>query len=128
MTTRPSRWWRRRREGLRDDGPVVVLATAMTAKDAAAIRRLLDPDVTMIIDSGPLELGGELRGRDAAAVELLSYPSDLAVVSINGAPGIVGRREGRVAATISASVRHGRIMTLWSVRNPEKLRGWDDRS
>ncbi|WP_223627164.1 hypothetical protein [Microbacterium sp. EST19A] len=128
MTAHPSRWWRRRREGAHDAAPLVALAEAMTERDAAAIRRLLDPDVTMTIDSGPLELGGELRGHDAAAVELLTYPSDLAVVSINGAPGIVGRRDDRVVATISASVRHGRIVTLWSVRNPEKLRGWDDRS
>ena len=106
---------------------MVALAAAMTAKDAVGIRLLLDPDVSMTIDGGPLELGGELRGRDVAAVELLSYPPDLAVLSINAAPGIVARRDGRVIATISASVRDGRIVTLWSMRNPEKLRGWDER-
>lgn len=107
---------------------MVALAAAMTAKDAAGIRRMLDPDVSMIIDGGPLELGGELRGRDAAAVELLSYPPDLAVVSINAASGIVARRDGRVVATISGCVRHGLIVTLWSMRNPEKLRSWDEPS
>ncbi|WP_133192778.1 MULTISPECIES: siderophore-interacting protein [unclassified Microbacterium] len=125
MTTRPSRWWRRRRESVQDAELVAALATAMIVKDAAGIRRLLDAEVTMVVDGGPLDLGGELIGRDVAAVELLSYPPDLAVVGINGAPGIVARRDGEVVATVSAVARRGLIVTLWSVRNPDKLRHWD---
>lgn len=125
MTPCPSRWWRRRRDSVQARELVAALATAMAAKDAAGIRRLLDADPTMIVDGGPFELGGELIGRDAVTAELLSYPIDLSVVGINGAPGIVARSDGHVVATVGFLARRRLIVTLWSVRNPDKLRRWD---
>lgn len=104
---------------------MAALAAAITSGDAAGVRRLLDHDVTMIVDGGPLELGGEVIGRDATAAELLSSPSDLSTVGINGAPGLVARRDGRVVGTLSAVTRRGLITTIWSVRDSEKLRHWN---
>ncbi|MDQ0726540.1 hypothetical protein [Microbacterium sp. W4I20] len=117
------RWWGRGEEA-EHAALMGALAAAMTSKDAVGIRRLLAADTTMVIDGGPLQLGGELIGRDVTAVELLSYPSDLAIAGINGAPGIVARLDGQVIATVSAAARDGVLVTLWSVRNPDKLRHW----
>lgn len=46
--------------------------------------------------------------------------------SVNGAPGLVGRREGRVVTVVVLSGRAGEITDVWIVANPEKLRHWND--
>lgn len=44
--------------------------------------------------------------------------------SVNGAPGLVARRDGVVMTVASFDVTDGRVTRIWAVRNPEKLRPW----
>lgn len=102
------------------------LAAAIAGQDLTSIHDLLAGDVTMIVDGGLAGTGGAFIGRDAVARELLDGQADISVVGINGAPGLVARRDGKVVATVCARMRAGRVVMLWSVRNPEKLRRWND--
>lgn len=125
MTSRRAPTWLRRREDAAGTALVRLLAAAMAAEDRQRIRALLTSDVGLVADGGPTGVGGELSGPDAVSAELLGYPSELAVLRINGMPGLVARSHGRVTAVVCAQTRRGRIAMLWSVRNPQKLRHWD---
>lgn len=123
--SRTPAWWRRRRRGAADVALAQRLAVAMSGKDSSGIRELLSGEIVMIVDGGPDQASGEVVGRDAVASELLAYPAEIDLADINGAPGLVARREGRVVATVCASARRGLIEVVWSVRNPDKLRRWN---
>lgn len=125
MTPRRAPTWRRRRADAADTALVRMLAAAMTAEDRQRIRALLTSDVGLVADGGPTGVGGELIGPDAVSAELLGYPSELAVLRINGMPGLVARSHGQVTAVVCAQTRRGRIALLWSVRDPQKLRHWN---
>ncbi len=123
MTSRRTpAWWRRRSRDAPDAELMQRLAAAITAGDATSLRDLLATDVTLIVDGGPAGTGGEIAGRDAVAGALLVCSTDVAVVGINGAPGLVARRDGRAVAAVCASARRGLLVSVWSVRDPEKLR------
>lgn len=44
--------------------------------------------------------------------------------SVNGAPGLGGRRDGVVKTVASSDVTDGRVTRIRAVRNPEKLGPW----
>ncbi|MBD3943263.1 RNA polymerase sigma factor SigJ [Microbacterium sp. NEAU-LLC] len=130
------------RRRLRADGPPV----AATADHTDVVRRLrlawesgdigelvgiLDPDVTLVADGGGL-VGAALRpihgaeavARYVAAVSAQAPGLELREQSVNGLPGLVAERAG-VAATVAAfEVAGGRVVRIWAVRNPGKLRLW----
>lgn len=126
MTSRPTpAWWRRRSRDAPDAALMQRLAAAIGDGDATAMRMLLAPASRLVIDGGAVAESGELRGRDAVAIALASAPSEVAIVSMNGAPGLAILQRGQVVATLSVSVHRRLITAAWSVRNPDKLRHWN---
>ncbi|WP_136041947.1 MULTISPECIES: hypothetical protein [unclassified Microbacterium] len=123
-------WLRRRRHGSADLDTIESLAGALCARDEDAIRVLLHPEVTVVIDSGghvhtaPMPV----TGSEAAAAELraLMTPGTfVATASINGVPGLTLVREGRVVAALTAAMRSRVLSNFWIVCNPDKLRHWN---
>ena len=46
--------------------------------------------------------------------------------SVNGQAGLVFRQGRRVVGVLSASIKAGRILDIWLVLNPDKLRHWNN--
>ncbi|MGK2316531.1 sigma-70 family RNA polymerase sigma factor [Gordonia rhizosphera] len=104
-------------------------AHACSDGDLDGLVAVLAPDVAGDFDSGGLIAGapaGELRGAEPVAAQLLRSlggPAlDFVVVPVNGEPGVVVRRSGRVVAVISFMFGPDRITIIHGVGNPEKLR------
>ncbi|MFJ9773011.1 RNA polymerase sigma factor SigJ [Kitasatospora sp. NPDC101157] len=105
---------------------------AWQSKDIAGLVAVLDPAAVMTADGGGL-VGAALRPVEGGAriaeymlaiadrapgLELLERP-------VNGAPGLVARRDGVVLTVASFDIADdGRVARIWVVRNPEKLRPW----
>jgi RNA polymerase sigma factor (sigma-70 family) len=104
---------------------------AWQAKDIHALIGLLDPDATVIADSGglvpaalqPIE-GCEQIAR--AAVDLAGLVPDLMLLErlVNGQPGLVAQQDGVTVTVFAFEIAGDRIKRIWAVRNPEKLRPW----
>ena len=92
--------------------------------------------------------GGPWRQRDRDAGAMLIVPghihharsrhrercaghlgaSDLQLVTINGAPGLLMRHPVSGNGTYSFDIADGRIRAIYVVRNPDKLRGFLERT
>ncbi|MFE6916837.1 RNA polymerase sigma factor SigJ [Streptomyces rubiginosohelvolus] len=104
---------------------------AWESKDIAALVDLLDPAAVMTADGGGL-VGAALRPIEGGAriaqymVAMADKAPGLELLerSVNGAPGLVARRDGVVMTVASFDVTDGRVTRIWAVRNPEKLRPW----
>ncbi|MFJ3750129.1 RNA polymerase sigma factor SigJ [Streptomyces rubiginosohelvolus] len=104
---------------------------AWERKDIAALVDLLDPAAVMTADGGGL-VGASLRPIEGGAriaqymVAIADKAPGLELLerSVNGAPGLVARRDGVVMTVASFDVTDGRVTRIWAVRNPEKLRPW----
>jgi RNA polymerase sigma factor (sigma-70 family) len=104
---------------------------AWEAKDIGALIGILDPDATVIADSGglvsatlrPIE-GAEQIAR--AAIDLAGLVPDLMLLerTVNGQPGLVAQQDGVTVTVFAFEVAGDRIKHIWAVRNPEKLRPW----
>lgn len=105
---------------------------AWEAKDLNALIGLLDPGATAIADGGgravaalhPIE-GGEHIAR--YLVDIIDRtPSDLMLLerTVNGQPGLVAQQDGVIVSVFAFEVAGDRITTIWTVRNPDKLRLW----
>jgi RNA polymerase sigma-70 factor (ECF subfamily) len=105
---------------------------AWEAMDIEALLGILDPDVVAVADGG---------GRVAAALEPIEGPeiiasfmlalarrSDLRMEehTVNGQPGLVIRQDDATLTVFAFDVAGGRITRIWAVRNPDKLRQWND--
>ncbi|MEV5597444.1 RNA polymerase sigma factor SigJ [Streptomyces sp. NPDC052496] len=104
---------------------------AWEVKDIAALVGLLDPAAVLTADGGglagavlhPVE-GGARIAQYMAAVAGKAPGLELLVRSVNGVPGLVARRAGVVLTVAAFDIRDGRVIRIWVVRNPEKLRPW----
>ncbi|MET8608182.1 RNA polymerase sigma factor SigJ [Streptomyces rubiginosohelvolus] len=104
---------------------------AWERKDIAALVDLLDPAAVMTADGGGL-VGAALRPIEGGAriaqymVAIADKAPGLELLerSVNGAPGLVARRDGVVMTVASFDVTDSRVTRIWAVRNPEKLRPW----
>ncbi|MGW9187440.1 RNA polymerase sigma factor SigJ [Streptomyces rubiginosohelvolus] len=104
---------------------------AWQRKDIAALVDLLDPAAVMTADGGglvgaalrPIE-GGERIAQYMVAIADKAPGLELLERTVNGAPGLVARRDGVVMTVASFDVPDGRVTRIWAVRNPEKLRPW----
>lgn len=104
---------------------------AWQAGDVNALVGLLDPDATVVADSGGLVTASlePIRGGDNVArfaVELAARVADLTLVerTVNGEPGLVVRQDGVTVTVMAFDIAGDRIRHIWAVRNPEKLGPW----
>jgi len=103
----------------------------LTSGDVASFAQLLADDAVLYADGGgkrPAALE-PVRGRQpilALFARILAHngffsPGQLERASINGMPGFVVRTEEGVVQTTAFEVADGRIVALYTVRNPDKL-------
>jgi RNA polymerase sigma factor (sigma-70 family) len=91
---------------------------------------VLDPDVVLRVDLGPLLVGGsrEVRGAAAVARQAMTY-SQLGILTqpalINGAAGSVSFRDGRPFSIGGVIVRGGKIVEMDILADPARLRELD---
>lgn len=106
---------------------------AVAQGDVSAISSVLADDVVLYGDNAGKERGAILRpilGRDNVArffakrVARVPDPHalDVQIAEVNGWPAIVARREGSVTFVINIETDAGKIATIRSMLNPEKLR------
>jgi RNA polymerase sigma-70 factor (ECF subfamily) len=116
----------------RQAGLVPEFKQAWEARDIDALIGLLDPDATVIGDSGglvrtitlaPLE-GIEQIARACLAIATIAPDITLEERTVNGQPGLVALHGGVIVTVFAFEIADDRIRHVWAVRNPEKLRAW----
>jgi RNA polymerase sigma factor (sigma-70 family) len=110
----------------------VVEAFLAAARDADFDRlvAVLDPDVVLRADLGPLPAGGsrEVRGAAEVAGQALTYSRlglDMQAALINGAVGLVTMRRGEPFSVGGFTVRAGKIVEMDILADRERLRQLD---
>src|SRR3954449_9524896 len=96
--------------------------------DFEALVEVLDPDVVLRADFGPGAPVRELRGADAVVGQAQFYSRlglDIHVALVNGAIGIVAFRDGEPFSVGGMTVRHGKIVEIDFLADPERLRQLD---
>lgn len=115
---------------------VCALLAGCNAQDEAAVKSTLHAGVTALIDSGGKVAAGRescgepVRGADRVAglvMRLVARVPGISISeqSVNGYTGLVFRREGRAVGVLSANVVGERILDIWIVVDPDKLRHWN---
>ena len=114
-------------------GVVLDLLAGCTSENDSAVRATLHPDITVIIDGGgKVRVSpSPVRGVEQAARLLVRVFAKVPAVtateqSVNGQAGLVFRQGRRVVGVLSASIKAGRILDIWLVLNPDKLRHWNN--
>jgi hypothetical protein len=112
---------------------VAGLLAALERRDDLAEAHLLDPDCSIVVDTGD-STGAELRGRAHVARALddlrVRHPdSAFATVHVNGAPGLALRlHDGTVVGVLVVDAgAHGTIREIWLSAAPGKLAHWNRR-
>jgi RNA polymerase sigma factor (sigma-70 family) len=85
---------------------------------------VLDPDVVLRQDFGPVGGAREIRGAAAVAGRALGYAQiglDIRPALINGVAGAVAFRHGRPFSIGAVTVRNGKIVELDFLADPERL-------
>src|SRR5829696_8606853 len=108
----------------------VVDAFLAAARDGDFDRLLavLDPDVVLRADFGPVDGSRETRGAAAVARQALGYAQlglDIRPALINGVPGAVAFRHGQPFSIGAVTVKNGRIVELDFLADPARLRRLD---
>lgn len=98
--------------------------------DTAALASLLDPEAVYITDGGGEVFAARkpIVGNVRIAETLLRVarrpvPAALVPAEVNGEPGLLVYRDGRLVAVDTAEIAAGRIVAYRRVLNPRKLRG-----
>ncbi|WP_310742160.1 RNA polymerase sigma factor SigJ [Microbispora sp. H13382] len=105
---------------------VDAFARACLGGDMDALLALLDPDVVLRSDGGGLVTAARRPVLGAAKVARLLFgirrsEHILVPVSVNGRPGLLRYRDGRLVAVIGITVAQGRVTAVDMVLNPRKL-------
>jgi RNA polymerase sigma-70 factor, ECF subfamily len=96
--------------------------------DFEGLLALLDPDVVVRSDFGPMGESRIVRGARPAAGQALFYSRlglDMLPALVNGVPGGVAIRDGEPFAIGSLIVRGGKIVAMDFLGDPERLRQID---
>jgi RNA polymerase sigma factor (sigma-70 family) len=89
---------------------------------------VLDPDVVLRQDFGPVGGAREIHGAAAVASQATSYAQiglDIRPALINGVAGAVAFRHGQPFSIGAVTVRNGKIVELDFLADPERLRQLD---
>jgi RNA polymerase sigma-70 factor (ECF subfamily) len=96
--------------------------------DFEALLEVLDPDVVLRADFGPLGRSREVRGSAAVVGQALTY-SRLGLITrpalVNGAVGAVTSLDGEPFAVGAFTVKEGKIVEIDWLADPERLRRLD---
>ena len=108
----------------------VIDAFLAAAREGAFDRlvAVLDPDVVLRQDFGPVGGSREMRGASAVAGQAVGYAQsglDIRPALINGVAGAVAFRHGRPFSIGAVTVRNGKIVELDFLADPERLRELD---
>jgi RNA polymerase sigma-70 factor, ECF subfamily len=102
--------------------------TAARDGDFDRLVAVLDPDVVLRQDFGPVGGSRELRGAAAVAGQASGYAQiglDIRPALINGVAGAVAFRHGKPFSVGAVTVRDGKIVELDFLADPERLRKLD---
>jgi hypothetical protein len=94
--------------------------------DFEALLAVLDPDVVLRADFGPVPGGGsrEVRGAENVASGALSFARlglDYRPALVNGVAGVVSMRDGRPFSVGGMTIREGRIVEIDILADPDRL-------
>jgi RNA polymerase sigma-70 factor, ECF subfamily len=108
---------------------VAAFLAASREGDFEALVAVLDPDVVLRADLGPLEGGTrEVRGAEAVASQAIGYSRLGLVVKpalVNGALGAVTTLDGEPFSVGAITVRGGKIVEMYFFADRERLRRLD---
>jgi RNA polymerase sigma factor (sigma-70 family) len=93
-----------------------------------ALLEVLDPDVVLRVDFGPVEESREVRGARLVAGQALFYARLGLLVRpalVNGAAGLVSILDGEPYAVGGLAIRGGKIVEMDILADPERLRRLD---
>ncbi|MFJ9721420.1 sigma factor [Streptomyces sp. NPDC101209] len=114
------------------DRVVRAVRQACVAEDPVRLTSLLAPDATVFFDGGGKvrTLTRPVHGAGRVTRSLLTLLAGRPLTrlhcrSVNGRTGIVVRYGDEVAAVISLDVAGDRVVQIWAVLNPDKLRHWN---
>jgi RNA polymerase sigma-70 factor (TIGR02957 family) len=108
------------------------LVAALNAGDMTTIIEVLAPDVVSIADGGGRVPGAARRpivGAERLARYLIGGMSKVegdlvaSALWVNGQPAVRMSLDGRLVGIVSLTVQQGRITRIYSMANPDKLRG-----
>jgi RNA polymerase sigma-70 factor (ECF subfamily) len=97
---------------------------AARAGDFEALISVLDPDIVLRADFGPVAASAVVRGAEAVAGRAVMFadPSRaLTPAIVNGTPGVVITVDGRVVSVMAFAVVADRIVAIDSLGDPERL-------
>ncbi|AQZ70203.1 RNA polymerase subunit sigma-24 [[Actinomadura] parvosata subsp. kistnae] len=108
---------------------VAAFRAASQAGDLARLVAVLHPDVVYVADGGGRTTAARVpvRGRDRLA-SMLAWiegrrPAErIEPIEVGGQPALVTYRDGVPVWVDTFEIRDGRIVTIWRVVNPDKLR------
>ncbi|KAB2976231.1 RNA polymerase subunit sigma [Streptomyces sp. SS1-1] len=114
------------------DEAVEAVRQACVDQDADRLAGLLDPGAVAFYDGGgkvraltrPV-VGGPRVARSLLTLLARNPRTTLHTRSVNGRTGLVVRYEGRVAAVVCLDMAGSRVVQVWAVLNPDKLRSWN---
>jgi RNA polymerase sigma-70 factor (ECF subfamily) len=101
---------------------------AARAGDFDALVRVLHPDVLLRADAGASDVSRMLRGAENVASSAMRFRNAATgghVVLVNGAPGLVSTRDGRIVAVLAFTVVAGRVTEINLVADRQRLAAID---
>ncbi|TXS41788.1 sigma-70 family RNA polymerase sigma factor family protein [Streptomyces sp. OR43] len=118
--------------GRRKDELVDAVRDACAAEDVDRLTSLLDPDAAVFYDGGgkvrtltrPV-IGGARVARSLLTLFGRHPRTTLHTSPVNGRAGLVVRYGDQVAAVVGLDMAGARVVQVWVVLNPDKLRSWN---
>ncbi|GHH00874.1 sigma-70 family RNA polymerase sigma factor [Streptomyces lanatus] len=105
---------------------------ASRAGDFEALLAVLDPDIVLRVDSGPLISGAAasklVRGARPVAEQAMlfrRFAQYIRLVSVNGSIGFLSAPEGRPQSVLGVTIADGRITGMYILADPERLAALD---
>ena len=116
----------------RQDEIAHALRQACVDEDTDRVTSLLSPDATAFFDGGgkvraltrPV-IGGERVARSLLTLLARHPRTTLHNCPVNGRTGLVARYDDQVAAVVTVDIADSRVIQVWVVLNPDKLRSWN---